>query len=295
MGPASIHVGQRSICIGRVRPGSVGLELPSYAVATGPVIVDMADRPRHAMSSTPPSTITAALRPSEPAAMRVHQGGAGAGAAGQREPGAPLPHAQPDAAGRQHLGEADVDPLREQGMRARAADRLGAASRGRSKNVTCGLPIEAAAGSPGRSRCSVSAGRASGMSCQPSRGGPISTRTRPSGIAAQHAGAGADAQLSGRSAAPWISRSATQRVALPHAPASPPSGLKIAHRARRHRRAAPITMNWSQPIPVCRSVKAAIRAAVNPGASRSTTDEIVAGAVHLVEGDAHAGAYSRGP
>ena len=51
-----------------------------------------------------------------------------------------------------------------------------------------------ATGPAARSRCSVSIGRASGMSGQSSRAGPMSTRTRPSGSASdgQVAGDGAD-------------------------------------------------------------------------------------------------------
>ena len=201
------------------------------------------------------------------AAVRVHQRGAGAGAAGQRQAGAALPHAQPDPVRRQHLGEADIGALREQRIvlqaRARAPPPARAPGR-RTKNVACGLPMLAAAGSAtgpsARSRCSVSIGRASGMSGQSSRAGPMSTlhpavRQRLGG---QVAGDGADhLAAAGRSRAP--ADAATQRVALPQAPASAPSGLRMRMKASALESSGggSMTMNWSQPTPVRRSAIAA--------------------------------------
>jgi hypothetical protein len=79
-------------------------------------------------------------------------------------------------------------------------------------------------------------------------------------------------------AAPTIS--ATQRVALPQAPAAEPSGLKM-----RMNTSAPVasgassTISWSQPIPVRRSASALIRAAVSgslAGRPSSTTKSLPA-------------------
>ena len=61
----------------------------------------------------------------EAATGGIDQGGAGAGAAGQRQPGAALPHAQAESVGGEHLNEADVGALGKQGgVLQRGADPL---------------------------------------------------------------------------------------------------------------------------------------------------------------------------
>ena len=97
--------------------------------------------------------------------------------------------------------------------------------------------------------------KASGISSQPKRGAPMSTRApAPSGSA--------------RSSPPAVSivaalpiSCATQRVALPHAPASPPSAFQM----RILTSAAPegsSRISWSQPTPRFRSAIARARAPV---------------------------------
>ena len=123
-----------------------------------------------------------------------------------------------------------------------------------------------ATGPAARSRCSVSIGRASGMSGQSSRAGPMSTRTRPSGSASE-------GRLPATVRITWLrrpvsraSRSTTQRVALPQAPASAPSGLRMRMKASalEFGGGGSMAMNWSQPTPVRRSAIAAARRPVRP-------------------------------
>ena len=61
--------------------------------ATGPVISTWPSA-RHSISSSPPSSYHHRAPPGQPAPSRVDQRRAGAGAAGERQPGAALPHAQ---------------------------------------------------------------------------------------------------------------------------------------------------------------------------------------------------------
>ena len=69
------------------------------------------------------------------------------------------------------------------------------------------------------------------------------------------------------------SRSTTQRVALPQAPASAPSGLRMRMKASALELGGggSMAMNWSQPMPVRRSAIAAARRGVRPsGPARSS-------------------------
>ncbi len=82
-------------------------------------------------------------------------------------------------------------------------------------------------------------------------------------------------------------------MALPQAPASPPSGLKMRmrHRPRPAERDELVAADAGAA--VGQGGDAARRQA-QAGRPFVDHDEIVAGAVHLVEGDAHAAAYSPG-
>ena len=137
----------------------------------------------------------------QPAPVRVHQRRAGAGAAGaasgrRRAPTRAAGCGPAPGPGRSRYWRARGTADRAPG--AGPSSATGRRATSATKNVACGLPMLAAAGSAtgpaARSRCSVSIGRASGMSGQSSRAGPISTRTRPSGSASdgQVAGDGAD-------------------------------------------------------------------------------------------------------
>ena len=61
----------------------------------------------------------------QPAPVRVHQRRTGARSAGERQAGAAFPHAQPDAVGGEHLGEADIGPLGEQWIVFQRRPKLG--------------------------------------------------------------------------------------------------------------------------------------------------------------------------
>ena len=83
------------------------------AVATGPVISTWPSS-RHSISSSPPSTTTMARRPVSPRRCAFTSAAQAPEPQAQRQAGAALPHAQPDAVGRQDLGEADIGALGEQ-------------------------------------------------------------------------------------------------------------------------------------------------------------------------------------
>ncbi len=94
----------------------------------------------------------------------------------------------------------------------------------------------------------------------------MSTRTRSSGSTS-------DGRLPATVRMTWLrrpvsvaSRDATQRVALPQAPASAPSGLRMRMKASalEPNGGGSMVMNWSQPMPVRRSASAAARAGVKP-------------------------------
>ena len=162
---------------------------PVKAVATGPVISTWPSA-RHSISSSPPSTTAwrggrsgrGDARSPAPRRRRSRRPASARRRAPTRAAGcgpAPGPAAKPILARSGNSGSCSRrgPELRDRQRRRRPG----------TKNVACGLPMLAAAGSAtgptARSRCSVSIGRASGMSGQPSRAGPMSTRTRPSGSA----------------------------------------------------------------------------------------------------------------
>ena len=169
--------------------------------------------------------------------MRGDQGRAGAGAAGGRDAGAALPHPQPQPVAGAHLRHADIGALRETADRARARgpaprDRSPRHRRRRRSRADCPYwctPDRRAAPAPDRGTGCRSA-RASGMSRQAIRAGPISTVTCPSaGLGLEQPGCGLE-----RTAIAPLSRlisKATQRAALPHASASPPSALRMRMKA----------------------------------------------------------------
>ena len=166
--------GFRRSC-GSASPRSIS---PVKAVATGPVISTWPSS-RHSMVSSPPSSTTRGRRPVRPRRCALTSAAQAPEPQAQRQAGAAFPDAQPDAVRCQHLGEADIGALGEQRVDAPASGRVRRRARAATsgtKNVACGLPMLAAAGSASgpsaRSRCSVSIGRASGMSCQSSRGRP---------------------------------------------------------------------------------------------------------------------------
>ena len=85
------------------------------AVATGPVISTWPSA-RHSISSSPPSTTTVARRPASPRRCAFTSAAQAPEPQASVRPGAALPHAQPDAARRQDLGEADVGAFGKQGV-----------------------------------------------------------------------------------------------------------------------------------------------------------------------------------
>ena len=93
----------------------------------------------------------------------AYQGGAGAGAAGQRQPGAALPHPQADAVRGEHLGEADIGALgKHRGVLQRRPDRRdrhGGEVGDEERRVRVAHRAGGRVGhrAPARSRCSVSA------------------------------------------------------------------------------------------------------------------------------------------
>ena len=157
-----------------------------------------ADRPGHDhVAIVAPSDVEAAAierdggpAPGEPAPVRGDERGAGAAAAGAGDPGAALPDPQPDARAvsgprrRRYWRAAETaDDVRG---RARAPrDRSPRHRRRRRSHAGCRYWCRpaSASGPSVKSTRSVSMARASGMSRQSVRAGPISTATRPSGSA----------------------------------------------------------------------------------------------------------------
>ena len=129
------------------------------------------------------------------------------------------------------------------------------------------------AGRPRDRDAACPSARASGMSRQSSRAGPMSTATRPSAdtSAAEVAGHGADRHAcGGRFRAPASRRRSAWRCRRPR---PPPVRVANAHEGGRirARAAGSMMMSWSQPMPVRRSARAAARDGVRPsGAARSS-------------------------
>ena len=109
-------------------------------------------------------------------------------------------------------------------------------------------------GNPGTASgtSSVSQSSASGMRRQSSSGSPIATAILPSGSSSARSHRSPTTSRR-RGGAPSSNRSrATQRVPLPHAPASLPSALKKRSRASASSSSS-INRSWSNPTPRCRS------------------------------------------
>ena len=213
---------------------------PVKAVATGPVISTWP-------SVAPFDLQLAAVEHDRRRGARSGRGGAAFTSAAQApEPQAsvrPAPRSQTRRrmrSGAEHLGEADIGALGKQRVvleRAGRASPTGTASTSATKNVACGLPMLAAAGSasgPAREVEMQRVHRPRPAGCRASRAAPAPCRPRPgrrrSDLGRQVAGDGRDAPGARRPVS-RASRSATQRVALPQAPASLPSGLRMRMKA----------------------------------------------------------------
>ena len=267
---------------------------PVKAVATGPVISTWPSS-RHSISSSPPSTTHRGAPAGQAAAVRVHQRGAGAGAAGAGQPGAALPDPQPDAVRRQDLRRSRY--WRARGTAGRAPARGPSSSTGRRVDVgdeerrvrVAHAGRRRIGDRPGREvevQRVHRAGQRDVAPVEPRR--PHVDRAPARRPAPRRAGCRRRCGSPGRGRpVSRASRSATQRVALPQAPASPPSGLRMRMKASASEPAGAgsIAMNWSQPTPVRRSAIAAARRgreAKRAGAFVEH-DEVVAAAVHLEE------------
>ena len=171
------------------------------------------------------------------APARRHDGRAGARAAGERHAGAALPDAQPQPALAQRAGRRRYWRARERSGRARAsgrARRAGSRRASSTKNVACGLPMLVPTGS-----CSGPTPTGMWLVSQASATGNVApVEPRRAHVDRDHRQAVAPMPVFCDSSRPamvctvtWsvlrssITTEATQRVALPQAPASPPSGL----------------------------------------------------------------------
>ena len=212
---------------------------------------------------------TAALAPGEPAPMRGDERGAGAAAAGAGDPGAALPDAQPDVAAVADRGDPDIGALRKQRVMFEdrpergEIDRLGIVDKERRVRVAdIGADRRRQAGRAPDRRARCPSARASGISRQPVRAGPISTAIRPSGRASASSSPAMVSIRTRGSPVSRPSRSATQRVALPQASASLPSALWMRIRTWASGwRGGSSRITWSQPMPVRRSASARAAAA----------------------------------
>jgi hypothetical protein len=165
-------------------------------LSAGPVISTGAARPAHRIVRRPPRASTSTLV-EQAEADAGHDGGAGAGAAGQRLAGAALEHTQADAVARDDFHEAGVDAARESaawrsiagrvvatgadGRRRRRAHRVRVAHRHAPRPRRCGSPSlerpqRAAVDRRGARPAGVERARAAAGE----GGAPMSTVTRPS-------------------------------------------------------------------------------------------------------------------
>ena len=251
---------------------------PWKLVATGPVISTWPSA-RHSISSVAAVHLHRDPPAGQPAPVRVDQGGAGAGAAGEGQPGAALPDPQPDAVRREDLGEADIGALGEQRVTLQSpAELLGDQVAGRRRRRSrAGCPCCTAAGSPGSGRCSVShRSRAAGCRCQsePRRAhvdadAPVRPAPRPAGRRRRCGSPG--------TAAP-VSREQQRGDAAGGVAAG--AGLAAVGVADAHEQVGVgpagggcSVMSWSQPIPVRRSASAAhlVGRSGRAGAARSSS------------------------
>ena len=229
------------------------------------------------------------------AAVGVHQRGAGAGAAGEGQPGAALPDPQADTVRREDLREADVGALGEQRVVLQPGAEFGDGTRRRAsatKKVACGLPMRRRPGSPGNGRCSVSIVRERDVApVEPGRAHVHADPARPRARSAGRSPAMVRMTARpGRSSA--NSSAATQRVALPQAPASEPSGLRDAHEGvgalcAGLDRDELVAADPGAPI----GEAPRLRGRDDGGMRRAQDDEVVAGAVHLAEWGLHRRPY----
>jgi len=119
--------------------------------------------------------------PGEAPSVRRDKGGAGAAAAGAGDPGPALPHPQTDIPAFPNRRDADVRALGKQRvvLEIGPSAARSIASTSATKKVACGLPMlvqTGAVSAPSASSTrSVGIARASGISRQPVRAGPIST------------------------------------------------------------------------------------------------------------------------
>jgi hypothetical protein len=163
--------------------------VPWNAVATGPVISTWPSA-RHSMSISPPSATICTRRPVNPRRAAL-----------TAVAHAPDPQAKVSPAPRSHTFSRTrfgpiscANPIFAPSGNIASCSRDGpsrvtfSVSTSSTNQVACGLPIDSAAGSPGRSTCNVSIGRASGTSRQSKRGAPMSTQTRPSGSTTEGSG-----------------------------------------------------------------------------------------------------------
>ena len=190
--------------------------------------------------------------PGQPAPVRGDGGGAGARSAGQRDARrrAPRPASGGDPARsatrtRHWCARGTGDRSRSAPPRPRHVHGFGVRRR-RTRNADC--PCPPPPGSPGRGRCSRSASRESGTSRQSSSGCPMFTLTCPSARRSAPSTPRSVSKVTRSRPSPRITSSATQRVALPQAPARVPSAFQKSS-AKSARSASRISASWSKPTP----------------------------------------------
>ena len=279
----------------RMAARKAGDSQPSKTCAAGPVIQTPSSR--QSTSSVPPSSVDAHLPPGQPAQVGGDGGGAGARAAGERDARAALPHPHAQAVGGGQAGEFDIGAAGgNSGSCSKRGPRPGrsTASASGTKNTQCGLPMPTATGSPGRGRCSVSAARGQRHL------GPVQLRRahvdRDQPIGPAHCAARCRARWSAsprRGPSRAITRSQTQRVALPQASARLPSLFQKSSA----KSALSAVADLGQLVEAHAAVAVAQRARQRrrhhrPAPARVDHDEIIARSMHLHE--AKAGVCLRG-
>ena len=241
-----------------------GSNAPSKLSAAGPVMITCPSS-RQQMSRLPPSSSTAARRSASPrrcAATSAAQ--------------APLPQARVIPAPRSQtrsrivrrsriVGDADIGALREQRVDARARgrappDRPPRHRRRKRSRADCRYwcrPAPTAAPAPDRGDRYRQPGPAGfrASRCAPAPYRRRSARPPGSRLRAARRRSRCCTRAGRRSRG--CSSQATQRVALPQASASLPSGLRMRISSRAAGwRGGSSTISWSQPMPVCRSANA---------------------------------------
>src|SRR5580700_3705941 len=245
----------------------VGSKRPSYASVAGPVIITCPSC-RQRISSSPPSSASLACRRVSPRRL-----------AATRAAQAPVPQARvmpaPRSQTRSRMRSRPftvATPILARSGNSGSCSSFGPraarsiASALATKNVACGLPMLPQTGSASapsaRSTRSVSIGRASGISSQAVRAGPISTVTRPSDITSASSSPAIVWMRTCGSPVSSATSLAMHRLALPQASASLPSALRMRMKACAARwLGGSIRISWSQPMPVRRSASARATAA----------------------------------